>query len=175
MWGFASRRVRLRGYSVKLHIRPMSGQDAWDSATWEYEPQYEIYNPRPGETAHLLDGANRYFCVHDEAGRLVGTCCFGAEARVAGGDYSRDEPEVLDVGVAMHPGLVGRGHGVDFVTAILEFAGRKYDRLRFRATIADFNLRCRRTFEKLGFEETGRFERAGDGQLFIQVERDAAE
>ncbi|HUW09766.1 MAG TPA: GNAT family protein [Anaerolineae bacterium] len=160
---------------MKLHIRPMSGQDAWDSATWEYEPRYEIYNPRPGETAHLLDGANRYFCVHDEAGRLVGTCCFGAEARVAGGDYSRDEPEVLDVGVAMHPGLVGRGHGVDFVTAILEFAGEDYGPLRFRATIAVFNERSRRTFATLGFAETFRFERDSDGLVFIQAERDAAE
>jgi len=158
---------------VKLHIQPMSDRDVRKSVAWTYDPPYDIYNHPTNRVFQRRDGANRYFSVHDEAGRLIGTCCFGAEARVAGGDYAREEPDMLDVGVSMHPGLVGRGRGGDFVAAILEFGSAEYGPSRFRATIAAFNERSLRTFAKLGFAETFRFEREGDGLAFIQVESDA--
>ena len=96
---------------MKLHVQPMTEQTARASATWQYEPPYDIYNFPSEAISLLLDTTNRYFAVHDRDGRLVGTCCFGAEARVMGGDYTPEEPDVLDVGVHMHPALVGRGDG----------------------------------------------------------------
>jgi RimJ/RimL family protein N-acetyltransferase len=73
----------------------------------------------------------------------------------------------------MHPGLVGQGHGSGFVAAILAFAREAFAPQRFRVTIAAFNERSQRTFRKLGFRETSRFTRDGDGLEFIQLERRA--
>jgi len=158
---------------VNVDIHPLSRQQAEESATWRYDPPYDLYDLQPEHIPLLVDPANRYCAVCDESGQLVGTCCFGAEARVAGGDYLEGEPAVLDVGVSMHPGRVGRGLGTGFVASILEFAQETFAPETLRVTIAEFNRRSQRTFQRLGFAETSRFTRNSDGLVFVQLEREA--
>jgi len=117
----------------------------------------------------------RYHQVLDETGDLIGYCCFGEDARVAGGDYSRGEPEVLDVGIGLRPDLVGQGLGQGFVTAILEYARKTFQPVVFRVTVADFNLRSLKTFQKLGFRTTNQFDRNPDSMSFTELERSAHE
>ena len=131
-----------------------------------------MYSHSPKVIPLLLNSIKRYFSVRDETGQLIGYCCFGDEAKVAGGEYSEGEPEIVDVGIGMNPGLVGRGFGRAFVAAILGFATNQYHPERFRVSIAEFNKRSQKTFQNLGFVETHRFPRDGDGMEFVQLERD---
>ena len=151
-------------------LQRMDEQDAGRIATWHYDPPYDLYNHSPFDVPFLLDADNRYFAVRDDSGRLAGYCCFGAEARVQGGDYDEAEPAVLDIGVGMHPALVGQGFGNEFVRTILQFARDGFTHSKFRVTIAFFNERSQRTFHKLGFTESQRFTREGDGMDFVQLE-----
>lgn len=137
-------------------------EDARAIAAWSYEPPYDVYNMAaaadPGalesDASFLLDKENAYFAVFDADGTLAGSCCFGAEARVPGGDYSRP---MLDIGWGMRPSLTGLRRGPAFSQAILAFARAEFETATFRATVATFNVRSIRVLAKAGFVETETF------------------
>ena len=157
---------------MKFNIKPIDQQDACSIATWQHESPYAVYSLSEVDIPVLLDPDNRYFAVQDKHGRTIGYCCFGQEGRVPGGLYIDTESLVLDVGVGMDPGLVGRGFGRNFVETILRFGAEEYQPVKLRVSIAEFNKRSQRTFMNLGFIETFSFNRDGDGKRFVQLERE---
>lgn len=156
---------------MKFSVHPITEQDANEIVTWRYETPYDLYNLSYFDIPFLLDPENHYYAVRDRSEKLIGFCCFGVEARVLGGDYRQVEPLVLDVGVGLHPDLVGRGLGGVFVDAVLQFGMQKFHPERLRVTVAAFNERSLKVFQKIGFLETHRFVREGDGVAFVQMER----
>ena len=140
-------------------FRPVTPVYGREIIGWRYPDQHAFYNTDPAyadeDLAALLDPSHHHHTVHDAAGRLCGFCCFGRDARVPGGDYA--DREALDIGLGMHPDLVGHGHSGPFLAAILDFARAEYASPRFRATVAGFNQRSRRMFEKAGFGIVDRF------------------
>ena len=158
---------------MKLSIQPMNRQDAEDITSWEFKPPYAIYNLTEVDIQVLIEPRNRYFIIKDDEVQIIGYCCFGGEARVPGGEYTDFEPNVIDVGIGMHPRLVGMGKGKVFVETILWFALAEFSPKRFRVTIAKFNERSQKTFLKLGFVEIQTFTRKSDGMRFIRLERGA--
>ncbi|MFN2149938.1 MAG: GNAT family N-acetyltransferase [Anaerolineales bacterium] len=159
------------GKGPMIRIKPITRQDAQDIATWRYARPYAMYSFTNEVLPILMDSKRRYFSVFDEEGQLWGFCCFGREARVPGGSYRHQEPEVLDVGVGMRPEKVGKGQGTRFVAAILTFAHEQFRPRRLRVSIAAFNARSQKMFANLGFKEISRFRRKSDGMEFIQLER----
>ena len=152
----------------------MSERDATEVASWQYEPPYSMYSLSAEDIPILVNPINRYFAIRDERDRLIGYCCFGDEAKVAGGKYPDAEPVVLDVGIGMNPDLVGKGIGAAFVAAIIDFAIYEYTPTRFRVSIAELNKRSQKVFLNLGFIESHKFHRDGDAMEFVQLERDAS-
>ncbi len=72
-------------------IHPMTIMAARDMASWRYASPYDIYsiaNDAEATVEFYLDPVNRYAVVRDRENRLIGYCCFGADARVPGGDYN---------------------------------------------------------------------------------------
>lgn len=159
---------------MNIQIQPIRREDAREIATWKYEPPYSLYNLSEADVAIMLDPQYRYYAVYLGDDGLIGFCCFGEEAMVNGGKYEEREPSVLDVGVGMHPRMVGQGLGRKFVAAILQFAMDQYHPERLRVTIAAFNQRSKKTFQALGFSETSQFTRASDRMKFVQMARKAA-
>lgn len=124
---------------------------------WRYPPPYDLYElghdfppgtaGQDAAAAFFLDRANGYFAVRD-ATVLAGYCCFGEDAQVPGGDYGQP---ALDIGVGMRPDLTGQGHGAAFATAVIAFGMVHFPAGLLRVTVASFNQRSRRLWEKLGF------------------------
>jgi RimJ/RimL family protein N-acetyltransferase len=160
---------------TEFQISPLKEELADLIVRWRYLPPYQVYDLSPADKEPLLDPAYRYHQVLDGSGNLIGYCCFGEDARVPGGVYPGEESEYLDVGVGMHPSLVGRGKGAAFVGEILEYARDRYQPAVFRVTIADFNQRSLKTFRKLGFKDSHHFKRKPDGMPFTQLERSGYE
>jgi ribosomal-protein-alanine N-acetyltransferase len=162
---------------VEFGFRPMSEEDARAILQWRYEAPYSIYNPDPEnldeDLKGFLDPRYAYHSIVTEQGELVGYCCFGLDAQVPGGDYTED---ALDVGAGLRPDLTGRGLGPSFLNAILDFAGEKFEPVAFRATVAAFNRRALRAWEKLGFQPVQTFASRvhSDGLKFVVLIREAS-
>ena len=157
-----------------LIFRPLATRHLHALAGWRYEAPYDFYDLSADLIRDCLDPALQYHVAIDESRTIVGYCCFGSDARVTGGDYGQVLADPLDIGVCLRPELTGRGLGRHFVRAVLSFAFRTYEARTFRVTIAAFNLRSRKTFERAGFGVTHHFVRLDDGVCFDQLEAPAS-
>lgn len=157
-------------------FRPLGGADARAVIQWRYEPPYDIYNlvttDCDAQVRFLADPRNHYYAmVYSPDDDLVGFCCFGVEAQVPGGDYTE---AALDIGLGVRPDRTGCGLGQAFVEAVIAFGRERFGAPVLRVTIAEFNARALRVWERAGFERVGRFTRAGDGRAFLVLMRAAA-
>ncbi|MDQ4128273.1 MAG: GNAT family N-acetyltransferase [Actinomycetota bacterium] len=125
-------------------FRPMVDEEAWEVSGWRYGPPYDFYDwtGDPDDLEELLDPERRkdaYFSAFDEGEALVGFFQFEVE----GG--------TVDVGLGMRPDLTGAGRGLDYLLAGLEFARERYAPTRFTLSVATFNVRAIRVYERAGF------------------------
>lgn len=144
---------------MQIRFTPVTEAHAREALTWRYEPPYDFYNPpaelSEADLAAMLSEASPHFAVLDDAGALIGFIGVGEEARVPGGDYTAD---ALDVGIGLRPDQTGHGLGRMVLARFFEhLVELGYAPTPLRATIASFNLRSRRTFHHLGFQEIDRF------------------
>ncbi|MGH3147183.1 MAG: GNAT family N-acetyltransferase [Rubrobacter sp.] len=125
-------------------FRPMNDEEATYIAGWRYEAPYDFYDSTsdPDDLKELLDPERRkdaYFSVFDEEETLVGF--FQIEAK-------RD---TVDVGLGLRPDLTGAGRGLEFFLSGLEFARERHSPARFTLSVATFNERAIRVYERAGF------------------------
>jgi ribosomal-protein-alanine N-acetyltransferase len=142
-----------------VEVRALRRADAAAIAAWRYPGRYSTYD---FDDPSILD--SDHWGV-TEAGELLGYCCFGAPARVAGAE---PEPGTLDVGYGLAPDRMGGGHGHRFVSAILAFALERYEPERCRLYILEWNERSRRTAAWHRFAMESRLENE-EGTFLVMV------
>lgn len=138
---------------MKMIAKPMDEDIAWNIATWQYEPPYDFYNSEQSHETidEMLDGS--YYAVLNEEQEVIGFYCTGQSAIVpAGYTVHAYEDGYIDMGLGMHPALVGQGNGYAFGLYIIGQIKEKYDK-PLRLTVASFNKRAIRLYKKLGFVE----------------------
>ena len=142
---------------MELSFRKVDVFTALEIVAWEDPPPYELYtlHNSPLALVKMVDG--QYYSVFDH-GHLIGFFCYGASAQLTN---KRDHQlyqdlDYLDVGLGMHPDYCGRGLGVNFVQAGLEFATEQSWQGGFRLTVASDNLRALTVYRRVGFREIGR-------------------
>lgn len=142
---------------MKLTIRQASAETLADIETWRYEPPYDFYN---GDEEPVLN-PERFFEALDDDGSLVGFY------------YFEEKGDALEIGLGLRPELVGRGLGLEFFRAGVEFGRRRFEAARVILAVAAFNQRAVVVYERGGFRVTGRhvrqFQRWGDVE-FIDME-----
>ena len=145
---------------------PMSQRVAQEVSGWHYEPPYSFYDADqdPEDLAELLDSERRrgrYFSAFDTSGALVGFFCFDLEG------------ETVEIGLGLRPDLTGGGLGLRFVLAGLAFAQERFSPRAFRLSVATFNRRAIRVYEKAGFRPAGSFRQTTNGGEFefLRMER----
>jgi RimJ/RimL family protein N-acetyltransferase len=142
---------------VSLTIRPATASMFEDMATWRYDPPYDFYD---GDVDPVLN-PERFYEAVDEDGTLVGHF------------YFEEKGDALEIGLGMHPELTGRGLGLEFFRAGLEYGRRLFRPERMILNVAAFNERAIAVYERAGFREIGRqvrrFERWGDVE-FVEME-----
>ena len=133
---------------------------------WSYENEYSIYSlEQDGDTLdELLNG--EYFARLGEEGTPLGFYCFGESARIPMVEEDVYVPGYLDFGLGMRPDLCGKGKGLAFVMDGLDFAGKRYGAASFRLTVAAFNARAIRVYEKAGFQIVRTVRHRGTGDAF---------
>ena len=154
-------------------FHPMNEINARAILNWRYDAPYDLYNSDSDNIEEdvqvFLDPQNVYHTITDRQGALVAYCCFGPDAQVRGGDYGTG---ALDIGLGMRPDLTGQGRGLTFVSAVLDFARRTFTPTAFRVTVAEFNKRALRVWEKAGFQPGQTFQRSRDVMPFVVLGRE---
>lgn len=123
--------------------------DVQDILTWEYDGIYSFYNNNIDKEKikwieSFIDSDNN-FSIYNENNELIGNCSF----------YYIDE--FLCVGVQMRPDITGKGFGTEFVKSIINFGKQKYNLNYIDLTVAKFNNRAIKVYEKLGFKVVEEF------------------
>lgn len=133
-------------------LRPLRWRDAVVIARWRYEGAYAAYNIELISllTSLLVAQALKpldmlgYYAVFDTQKELVGLFTF---ARTG---------QTVEVGLGMRPDLTGKGRGLSFLQVGLDFARQHYHPKTFRLSVAAFNQRAIRVYERAGFTLTTR-------------------
>lgn len=128
-----------------LHFQQLSQEEAETISEWRYPEPYSFYNwtADPDDLRELLDPSLRgeaYWAVKNEAGELVGHFSF----------KPKDE-QTVEIGLGLRPDLIGRGLGGSFLAAGLEFAQTQFAPARFVLSVATFNERAIKVYERAGF------------------------
>ncbi len=139
-------------------VRPFTRLEAEAASQWRYDDELAAYSGEPSDVALFLerphDGSGYYVIAKhrpgvEAGGDMVGFCCFGIEAMVAGQRPPRGH--MVDVGISIHPDLLSRGLGTAALPVVLDFAADHLGATAFRAAIATFNERSMRLFRRHGF------------------------
>lgn len=164
-------RQRVRTMTLEFHL--IDQVSARSALNWRYETPYDVYNSDPKDIEEgvefILDPQNNYYSITDGDGDLIAFCCFGSDARVAGGDYRLN---ALDIGLGVRPDLTGKRNGSIYVNAVIDFARGKFSPDLFRVTIAQFNKRALRVWEKAHFRPVEVFQRNLDNMSFVVLVRE---
>jgi RimJ/RimL family protein N-acetyltransferase len=142
---------------MNIHIAQASRETLAAVEAWRYEPPYDFYD---GDEEPVLN-PERHFEARDDEGSLVGFY------------YFEQKGAALEYGLGMRPDLTGRGLGLEFFRAGLEFGRERFAPERIILNVAAFNDRARIVYERAGFRVTGShvrsFARWGD-VAFIEME-----
>ena len=141
-------------------FRQMEDEEAVEISGWHYEPPYDFYDATsdPDDLEELLDPKRRkdaYFSVFDRGGVLVGFFQFEKEGKT------------VDVGLGMKPDLTGKGLGVGYLLAGLEFARRRFSPERFTLSVATFNERAILVYERAGFRRDTLYRHNTNGGRYL--------
>jgi RimJ/RimL family protein N-acetyltransferase len=145
---------------VKLTIQPASAETFAAMGAWRYEPPYDFYD---GDVDPVLN-PERFYEALDDDGSLVGNY------------YYEEKGDALEIGLGLRPELTGRGLGLEFFRAGVEYGRRRFRPARVILNVAAFNERAITVYERAGFRETGRhvrqFDRWGEVE-FVEMEETA--
>jgi len=128
-----------------FHFIQLRQEDAEAIAEWRYPEPYSFYDwtADPDDLRELLDPGLRgeaYWAAEDDAGALVGYFSFKPK-----------EEGALEIGLGLRPDLTGQGLGGSFLAAGVEFGRERYAPALFVLSVATFNERAIKVYERAGF------------------------
>ncbi|MDR1329163.1 MAG: GNAT family N-acetyltransferase [Oscillospiraceae bacterium] len=130
-----------------ISFAAMTPEYAGQILQWKYGGEYSIYDRHESIAGNGMDDLA---CVAS-GGALVGWIHFGEPARIPTVEENVYDDGFLDVGFGLRPELCGKGLGLTFVRAALEYAQKEFGAKRFRLSVAAFNERARKVYARAGF------------------------
>ena len=143
---------------MKFIFTSMDEVNARTIQSWNYEAPYNIYSwTAEDDITEMLDRRSPHFAVRDEYDELIGFFAYGSSALVwdSGEPHLFSENNTITIGLGMRPDLTGKGLGLAFVNAGLDFARKQFKPDYFRLFVLIFNQRAIRVYEHAGFQRVG--------------------
>lgn len=148
-------------------LRTMTREQASIVAAWKYPGIYAFYTILDPNAAVEEMTNGEFFSVF-YGSSLAGFFCFGLSAQVPSGRRWYTDSEYLDMGLGLAPALCGQGHGQVFVEAGIQYAAVQWQVRKFRLSVAVFNERACRVYERVGFRQVGTFRHARIGRAPVE-------
>ena len=120
---------------------------------WRYEGEYAFYNPQEPFRAEHPDrpvGEDMFIWLGAD-GEVLGHVSYGPDGQIPTVEGYEYPVDALDVGLGLRPDLCGRGLGAEFAARCLRFGRERYGAGRFRLSVAAFNKRAVKCYQKVGF------------------------
>ncbi len=131
----------------------MTKEFAFEISQWTYPDIYSFYSfDGSSETLkELMNG--EYYVATDNDNKVLGYICIGKSAQIPTleKDIYVDET-VLDIGLGLNPALCGNGFGSKFLADGISFAKQKFNASYYRLTVASFNQRAIKVYDRIGFK-----------------------
>ena len=152
-------------------LEPLRWADAWAMRSWHYKDPYALYDLKlfPLQFCALrplyIALGHKIYAVRNEDQELAGLFRF-----------SQLSHQSLDIGLGLRPDLTGRGYGLAFMQAGLEYGQACFAPTSFQLTVASFNQRAITVYRRAGFHkvrEVLRFSTRGGYRLVWEMRREA--
>lgn len=131
----------------------MTEAAAKEIAEWNYPDIYAIYSFDGSNEVvqELLNG--QYYVAFATDHQIIGYICVDESARIrtVETDVYMDET-MMDIGLGIHPALCGKGGGAKFLASAITFLNEQFNCSSYRLTVADFNRRAIKVYERVGFQ-----------------------
>lgn len=130
----------------------MTKESAFEISQWTYPDIYSCYSfDGSSDITELMNGD--YYVSCDNDNKILGYICFGKSAQIptTEKDIYIDET-TLDIGLGLNPPLCGNGFGSKFLADGISFANQRYNTSYYRLTVASFNQRAIKVYERAGFK-----------------------
>jgi [ribosomal protein S18]-alanine N-acetyltransferase len=117
---------------------------------WHYDGEYSFYDMVADEEdlAEFLnpeERGNSTFAVTKE------------NELVAFFSFSQVADRTFDIGLGMRPDLTGKGNGIEFLRAGINFIQSEFKPDKITLSVATFNLRAIKLYRKIGFKDVETF------------------
>ena len=131
---------------------------------WKYNDEYSFYDMAADiddylEFVNMEKRADKYF-----------SCYLNKELMAW---YSAEvlDDDKIELGLGLKPQYTGKGLGVDFVNAVIKHATSIYGNNGFILSVALFNQRAIKVYEKVGFTKISMFTQNtnGDDHKFLKM------
>lgn len=149
---------------MKLNIKQMNYEEANQICKWIYDKQYSIYSMEDSDACREEFLSGMYFSATNLENKLIGYYCFGTASQVPAGKEIGvyEEKAFIDIGLGIRSDLCGKTLGFDFFTNGLEYARKQFASKGFRLTVATFNERAIKVYERIGFKKVNSFKRVSE-------------
>ncbi|MCD5324400.1 MULTISPECIES: GNAT family N-acetyltransferase [Pontibacillus] len=126
---------------------------------WHYDGEYSFYDMEADkedldEFLNPEERGNSTFAVTKE-NELV---AFFSFSEVADGTF--------DIGLGMRPDLTGKGNGLEFLRAGINFIQTEYKPEKVTLSVATFNQRAIKLYKRIGFKDVEIFSQDTNGSTF---------
>jgi [ribosomal protein S18]-alanine N-acetyltransferase len=155
-----------RGY-IMYKFSPMTNEIAEEIAfDWKYEGKYSFYDMTADEEdlEEFLQPDRKGYYIVERQDEVIGYFCFQCT-----------DTGTVDIGLGMKPQLTGNGQGLAFLLQGMEFAAAEYQAVHFTLSVAAFNERAIKVYERAGFTTIETFMQDTNGSTyeFIKMEYDS--
>ena len=153
--------------SPHLVVRAFTVDEARAVVAWAYEPPFDLYDLSGDDAVALLihrdERGHGYYPVLD-GDVVVGSVCFGAEARVRG---QVEQAGTCDLGAGIDPSRLSEGVATAVLPTAVRFAVERFGAVRVRTAVATFNDRSLRLCTSAGFRRVREFDGPAGRRLVV--------
>ena len=136
-----------------LRFHPMTEDEKYQIAAWQYTGEYALYNMPPYEED--LKAKSGF-----ASPAFVGFSFYDGEKLVGFTTLYEEEQEVM-VGIGVVPAFCSRGYGQEMIRITCDVSGKLYPNKALYLEVRSWNARAIRCYEKAGFTI--------DGEAFTQT------